>query len=225
MHHPFAILEEWVKQGRIRVSDRLVDEEEEVDSGPAAAGFPDEPLGEEPEGESEAELFEAAMQDVRPLMQKQIRARAPDPVAIRSSNDEDEDLKSLQEFCRNGRVEAEHTREYVEHAAHPVGRLYLNDLRQGRFAIQAHLDLHGLTVDQARPVVEAFLEASVRARYGCVRVVHGRGLHSVGKQPLMKKNVERWLSHRRLARYVVAYTSARAVDGGGGAVYVLLRSR
>ena len=219
MHRPFAILEQLVKEGRIRLAE------------PQTEPSPPEILERTPDPPADltdAELFEAAMEEVRPLAWNEGPARSPRPVEIRSSGTEKEvsenvALKILAEFCRNGRVLPEHTREYVEHFAHPIGRLYLDDLRSGRFAIQAHLDLHGLTLDHARPVVDAFIQESVRAGYSCVRVVPGRGRHSGDKRPLMKENVERWLRQRRLSRFVIAYTSARLEDGGGGAVYVLLR--
>ncbi len=224
MHRPFTILEEWIKQGRIRLA------EVETPTKSEPVRVPEEPKSEdvsshlsEP-GPSDSEIFEASMQDVRPLERNQGPARAAEPVAIRSNRDEEEALRVLEEFCRSGRVEPVHTREYVEHVAQPIGRLYLDDLRSGRFAIQAHLDLHGMTLDQARLALDTFIASSVRAGSSCVRVVHGRGRHSRDKRPLMKRKVEQWLSHRRLARFVIAYTSARLVDGGGGAVYVLLRT-
>ena len=225
MHRPFAILEQWVKQGRIRLADDRKQNKSEPVPAPEERKIGDIPSGPSEPGPSDAEIFDASMQDVRPLDRNEGPARVAQPVAIRSNRDEEEALRVLEEFCRSGRVEPVHTREYVEHVAQDIGRLYLDDLRTGRFAIQVHLDLHGMTLDQARPALDTFIEASVRAGYGCVRVVHGRGRHSLGKRPLMKQKVEQWLRHRRLARFLIAYTSARLVDGGGGAVYVLLRTR
>ena len=90
------------------------------------------------------------MEDVQPRAWNEGPVRSPGPVEIRSGETEDAALEMLAEFCRNGRVGPEHTREYVEHFAHPTGRLYLDDLRSGRFAIQAHLDLHSAAVRPAR---------------------------------------------------------------------------
>ncbi len=214
MHRPFEVLDDWIRAGRLRVAEPTV---------PAPASPPAR-RDEEP-APAEAELFKEAMRGVRPLD----RSGAPTPVAVRDGpppgGGEDPALRALEEFCRTGTVAPEHTREYVEHAADAAGRLYIRDLRSGRFAIQAHLDLHGLTVDAARRVVDIFLRESVRAGYSSVRIIHGRGRHSDRGRPLLKEHVERWLRHRRLARFVMAFTSARAVDGGGGAVYVLLRPR
>src|SRR5262249_26771340 len=124
---------------------------------------------------------------------------------------------------RRGNVEIEKTAEYIEGSIHPHGKLYLTDLRSGRFAIQAHLDLHGLTIPDARFVLDEFILESVRAGFSCVRVIHGRGHHSYQHHPVLKDNIQRGLASRRMSRHVIAYTSARVCDGGGGAVYVLLR--
>ncbi len=221
MHRPFTILEDWVKQGRIRLRDNGIHEIERKNVPAPSAG--EREIEDDASLLTDLEVFEASMQDVRPLEQNRGPERVVEPAAFRPNRDEEDALRALEEFCRSGRVEPVHTREYVEHVAHPVGQLYLDDLRAGRFALQAHLDLHGLTLEQARPALDAFIDASCRAGHSCVRVVHGRGRHSRGQRPLMKEKVERWLRHRRLARFVIAFASARSVDGGGGAVYVLLR--
>ena len=216
MHRPFSILDDLVKQGRIRLSK-------------PAARKPRLPVPDKiisgSSNLSEEQLFEQAMEDVRPLAADNASPPLRGPVEIRASDDEAEALKVLEEFCRSGRVDVQLSREYVEHSSDPVGRLYLEGLRNGRFAIQAHLDLHGVELERARDEVDTFIAASVRAGHSCVRIVHGRGLHSPEKHSRLKENVQRWLRTRRLGRYIIAYTSARLVDGGGGAVYVLLRSR
>ncbi len=213
VHRPFAVLKKLVKKGQLRLA--------ESDAKPAEQ-VPSDLLRRAPDL-SDGELFEAAMSDVRPRGWDEVPLRLPAPLEIRSNDDEADALKVLEEFCRTGNVAVEHTGEYVEHTIDPLGRLYLDDLRSGRFAIQAHLDLHGLSEDQARVAVEEFLRCSVQAGYCCVRVVHGRGRHSPGHRSVIKGSTLRWLRTRRAGRYVIAYTSARLVDGGGGAVYVLLR--
>ena len=146
------------------------------------------------------------------------------PLEIQPQNDEQDALRALEEFLRNGDVEIEQTPEYIEAAVQPRGRLYLQDLRSGRFSVQAWLDLHGMNREEARFALDEFVLASVRASLSCVRVIHGRGRHSHKQQPILKDAIQRWLCSRRLGRHVIAYTSARLCDGGGGAVYVLLRS-
>lgn len=214
MHRPFEILDAWIRDGRLKLSETTA--RDATESAPAAESGSDSEATDE-------ELFREAMRDVRPVERNGAAPPPPRSLEIADGDAEDAVLRILEEFCRAGTVAPEHTREYVEHSVDPTGRLYIPDLRSGRFAVQAHLDLHGLTLEAARRIVDLFVRESVRAGYSCVRIVHGRGRHSEGGRPLLKENVERWLRHRRLARYVIAYTSARGEDGGVGAVYVLLR--
>ena len=115
------------------------------------------------------------------------------------------------------------TREYVEGAIVGLDPRVLRRLRRGDFAWQVHIDLHGMTADQARVAVLAFLQASVRAGYRCVLVVHGRGLNSKDQTPVLKERMKSWLARGAAARVVLAFTTARPCDGGAGALYVLLR--
>jgi DNA-nicking Smr family endonuclease len=219
MDKPFAILEEWVKQGRIHLSDQI--------TAPVMPVIDDEPrdfvVESLPEGLSDAELFELAMKDVKSLGWSAVPLHNRPPVEIQSQDEEQDALRALEEFVRNGNIELEHTGEYIEGSVHPRGRLYLDDLRSGRFAVQAHIDLHGLNLQEARFILEEFLLESVRVGFTCVRVIHGRGRHSQTDHAVLKEYVQRWLCTRRMSRHVIAYTSARRCDGGGGAVYVLLR--
>ena len=95
-------------------------------------------------------------------------------------------------------------------------------LRRGRFRIEDETDLHGLTAAQARMQLRVFIVESAARGLGCVRVIHGKGLRSGPRGPVLKTRVQHWL-----ARWeeVLAFVSARARDGGSGAVYVLLRRR
>jgi DNA-nicking Smr family endonuclease len=218
MDKPFAILEEWVKQGRIHLSHRSF--------APVIPVIDDEPrdfvVELFPDGLSDAELFELAMKDVKSLGWSAVPLHNRPPVEIQSQDEEQDALRALEEFVRNGNIEIEHTGEYIEGSVHPRGRLYLDDLRSGRFAVQAHIDLHGLNLQEARFILEEFLLESVRVGFTCVRVIHGRGRHSQ-THAVLKEYVQRWLCTRRMSRHVIAYTSARRCDGGVGAVYVLLR--
>jgi DNA-nicking Smr family endonuclease len=212
MNRPFAILEDWVKQGRIRLSaDPVADEPKPAPMELLPDDLPDE------------ELFAFAMRDVKSLGWSAVPLHNRPPMEIQAQDDEQDALRALEEFVRNGNVEIEQTAEYIEGSVHPHGRLYLDDLRSGKFSVQAHLDLHGLNLQAARFVLDEFLLESVRAGFTCVRVIHGRGRHSHKHHPVLKENIQRWLCTRRLGRHVIAYTSARRCDGGGGAVYVLLR--
>src|SRR5207244_4136779 len=101
----------------------------------------------------------------------------------------------------------------------------LRRLKRGEFAVQGHLDLHGLSREQAKPELEAFIGTARTAGKRCVLVVHGRGLHSKDQIPVLKDALRLWFTLGKMARDVLAFATARSHDGGAGAVYVLLRRR
>jgi DNA-nicking Smr family endonuclease len=94
-------------------------------------------------------------------------------------------------------------------------------LRRGLIPIEDELDLHGLSQAAARDHLAEFLANSRYAGRRCVRIIHGKGYRSGARGPVLKMAVDLWL-RRHLD--VMAFTSARAIDGGTGAVYVLLRA-
>jgi DNA-nicking Smr family endonuclease len=96
----------------------------------------------------------------------------------------------------------------------------LRQLRRGRYPVEDELDLHGLNQAAARDQLAAFIASSSHAGLRCVRVVHGKGYRSGARGPVLKIAVNTWLKRHA---DVLAFTSARAIDGGTGAVYVLLR--
>jgi DNA-nicking Smr family endonuclease len=96
----------------------------------------------------------------------------------------------------------------------------LRHLRRGRFPVEDELDLHGLSQAAARDHLAEFIAASRHAGLRCVRVVHGKGYRSGARGPVLKIAVNTWLKRHA---DVLAFTSARVIDGGTGAVYVLLR--
>ena len=113
--------------------------------------------------------------------------------------------------------------EFVEGRVAGLDANLVRKLRRGEFAVQGHVDLHGMTRDEAKRAVEAFLRGSRSAGKRCVLVVHGRGLHSKDQLPVLKEALRTWLSTARFARHVLAFATARPADGGAGALYVLLR--
>ena len=180
-----------------------------------------------PENLSDAELFEFSMRDVVPLGWSAVPSLTSEPIEIQNpQQSEDEGLRLLTEFIAgNGVIDLQVSGEYIEGAPHPRGHLLLEELRTGHFAVQAHLDLHRLTVKQAKERFDKFIRRSLHLSHGCVRIIHGRGHHSMDGQAVLKEHVQRWLNSRRMSRHIIAYTSARLCDGGGGALYVLLRRR
>jgi len=102
-----------------------------------------------------------------------------------------------------------------------IGSEVVRKLRRGVWSIQAQFDLHGLRRDEAREQLAAFLRDAGRAGIRCVRVIHGKGHGSPGREPVLKGNVKRWLVQKK---EVIAFTQARASEGGSGALVVLLDS-
>jgi DNA-nicking Smr family endonuclease len=102
-----------------------------------------------------------------------------------------------------------------------IGPEVVRKLRRGVWATQAQLDLHGLRRDEAREHLGAFLRDAERGGLRCVRVIHGKGNGSPGREPVLKAKVKGWLVQKE---EVIAFVQARASDGGNGALMVLLRS-
>ena len=102
-----------------------------------------------------------------------------------------------------------------------IGHDVLARLRRGQWSIQRQLDLHGLRRDAARDALSAFIRQAEREGLRCVRVVHGKGNGSPGREPVLKDKVKRWLVQKN---QVIAFTQASAADGGHGALLVLLRA-
>jgi DNA-nicking Smr family endonuclease len=98
----------------------------------------------------------------------------------------------------------------------------LRRLRRGEFRVEGELDLHGLTAAQAQQVLSAFLASALARHATCVRIIHGKGLRSGQRGPVLKNTVSSVL---RRTPAVAAYVSARPEDGGTGAVLVLLSNR
>jgi DNA-nicking Smr family endonuclease len=103
---------------------------------------------------------------------------------------------------------------------HGLGSAILTALRRGRWVVQAEIDLHGMTTDEAHDALSDFLLDARSRGLRCVRVVHGKGLTSPNREPVLKGKVRRWLSHWD---DVLAYCEAPRHAGGSGAVVVLLR--
>ena len=102
-----------------------------------------------------------------------------------------------------------------------IGRKTMRKLSRGNFSVQAEMDLHGMTAIEARDELHAFIDSSARRGLACVRIIHGKGLGSGMSGPVLKRKVDVWLRRWDL---VLAFVSARPIDGGTGAIYVLLKT-
>jgi len=131
----------------------------------------------------------------------------------------------LRELISSGKgFVVSQTPEYMEGRGYGVSPALVRRLHNGDFSVQAHIDLHGHGVQDACQAVDAFLAEAIGQRRRVVLVIHGRGLSSA-RRPVLKEKMRDWLSTGRWRKWVLAFASARAEDGGAGATYVMLRSR
>lgn len=175
-----------------------------------------------PPAHDDTALFRDAVRDVRPLPPRPAgpeRPRPPPRAHFRRADEERVLAESLE--LGPGELLVETGDELLFRRADLAGRT-LERLRRGEFSVEDEIDLHGLTAVEAREAVRTFLADSLKRGLRCVRVVHGKGLRSGPRGPVLKHAVNTWL---RKFEAVVAFASARPVDGGTGAVYVLLQRR
>ena len=174
----------------------------------------------------ETKLFREAVRDVKPLgraaqpaEQPSSRRRRPRPAAKFSRADR---LAVLEESLRDDVIDPElASGEELVFRRTGIQPALLRKLRRGDYRVQGELDLHGLTVTEAKQALREFLAEALMRQWRCVRIVHGKGLRSGHRGPVLKGMVGTML---RKVGPVLAYVSARQVDGGTGAVYVLLSS-
>lgn len=179
------------------------------------------------EGLTEEELWSLAVDGAQPLPDRSARIRpSRQPLSVAPAP-LDPDLEAYDELRAlvQGEVKFDisDTEEFIEGHAHGLDVQVVRKLRKGEFAVQGHLDLHGLLKDEAKLLLESFLAGARQSGKRCVLVVHGRGLHSKDQVPVLKEALKRWMTTDRFARHVLAFATARPHDGGAGAVYVLLK--
>ena len=178
------------------------------------------------EPEDDASHFPRAMDGAVPLPQG-TSARVdlpPVPAPRPGAREEAEALAMLSDLVSgNGRFDVSDTDEHLEGAVNGLDSRLVRKLRAGEFAQQAHLDLHGMFAEEAKLAVRQFLLRALRAGHRCVLLIHGRGHNSPDHRSVLKESLKVWLTRGELAQIVLAFSTARACDGGAGATYVLLR--
>jgi DNA-nicking Smr family endonuclease len=172
--------------------------------------------------DGERNLFQRAAGKVQPLARHGRVHHAPEPVAPIPAQRQLDDERVLKEaisdeFDAATLLEVDDAMSFRRPG---VGIDVARKLRRGYWSIQAEMDLHGCRTDDAREALAAFLRDAVRQGLRCVRVVHGKGLGSPGKTPVLKGKVHSWLVQKN---EVLAFVQARADEGGAGAVVVLLK--
>lgn len=173
------------------------------------------------------ELFKLAVKDARPLSESLKHARLhhapakPKPIPKQFIQDEQQALAdSLSDhYIPSYELETGEELLYLREGHAPD---ILSKLRRGHWVIQAAIDLHGMVSDEARVYVATFLNDCKKRGLRCVRIVHGKGLGSKNREPVLKHKLRNWLVQRD---EVIAYAQARKIDGGSGAVIVLLKSQ
>jgi len=163
------------------------------------------------------------MSDVTPLprpVKAELDRPLPRPVPAQRLRDNREALKdSLSDHVPwDTGME---TGDELTYARNGIGAQTLGKLRRGHWMTQGELDLHGLTVEEARASLVEFLHQCARRGLRCIRIIHGKGLGSKNREPVLKRKVAGWLMQRD---EILAFCQARRADGGGGAVVILLKS-
>jgi len=172
--------------------------------------------------EREHKLFALAVGPVQPIADPgRIEPhRAPvDPRPVQRERDEAAVMREAlsDEFDIETLL---HTDELLSYRRPGLGPDVVRRLREGGWSIQSQIDLHGLRTDEAREALGRFVREAHQTGLRCVRVVHGKGLGSPGRTPVLKQRVLRWLVQKK---EVMAFVQARPAEGGAGALVVLLQ--
>jgi DNA-nicking Smr family endonuclease len=176
-----------------------------------------------PEATDETALLREALKDVSPLPDAgRVHHALPraKPIARQRIADEQRALRESLSAELSDETGPQ-TGEELSFLREGLATDILRKLRRGHWVIQDHLDLHGSTSEQARALVVDFLAHNLLRGHRCVRIVHGKGLGSKNREPVLKKKLANWLAQRE---EVLAYCQAKSQDGGAGAALVLLKS-
>lgn len=173
--------------------------------------------------EDDTTLFREAMRNVRPikpsgqspLPRRRVRAR------VRVAREQPDSGEPVRHVQGTDLYELQAGDELAFRRG-GISELVLRRLRRGQYRIDAQLDLHGLTLAQALPQLQAFLDEARARGLACVRIIHGKGLRSGNRGPVLKNSVNAQL---RTTEAVLAFASARPAGGGTGATLVLLARR
>ncbi len=171
----------------------------------------------------EKEVFATFVGHVKPLPRKdhaQLKAAQPAPIAVQQQLDEQKVLRETMsdEWDTSSLLDADETLSFRRPG---IGIDVTRKLRKGDWSIQAQVDLHSLRTDEAREALGGFIRESYKHGLRCVRVVHGKGLGSPGKVPVLKNKVHSWLIQKN---QVLAFVQATPAQGGAGALVVLLQA-
>lgn len=172
--------------------------------------------------DDELSLFKQAVEGARPIEVNRVAlpVKKPKPIPRQFILDERQALiDSLSDhYIPAHELESGEELLYLRDGQSPI---ILSKLRRGHWVIQRHIDLHGMISDEARAYVSEFISDCKKRGIRCVRIVHGKGLGSRNKEPILKNKLRGWLMQKD---EVIAYAQAKPQDGGSGAVIVLLKA-
>lgn len=176
----------------------------------------------------ETQYFLEAMSGVEPLKgPKKKIALSPDINIWPSHPAPDDELEAMAHLSDlvSGAADLDITfsDEYIEGSIRGFDRKLMGKLKKGQFPVQDHIDLHGLTKQEAEARIQGFLRESYGLGLRCVLVVHGRGLNSENHIPVLKERLPIWLKRGPIRKIVLAFSTAMPYDGGTGAIYILLK--
>ncbi len=173
---------------------------------------------------TDEEIFSEAMSDVREIREFREIPLAVQPRTKHIPVMKDDTMEVLTQIIKGQRrITLSDTPEYIEWVHPHIRKDVAGRLHQGNFSVQDYIDLHSMTLVEAEEALFLFFQEAVKKRLFCVKVIHGRGLRSP-KGPVLKEAVIKWL-HGQFGKWVLAYSSAKARDGGLGATYIMLRSK
>ena len=176
------------------------------------------------ENADEEALLRDALKGVAPLRdpgKASLQRPPPTPIPVQTLREEERVLQDSLSDQIPMEIGLE-TGEELMFLRNGLPNQILKKLRRGFWATQDHLDLHGLRSEEARALLVSFLNDALKHGLRCVRIVHGKGLRSKNAEPVLKRRIGNWLGQRD---EVLAFVQARAEDGGGGAVMVLLKAK
>lgn len=173
--------------------------------------------------QKETDLFRSSVGAVTPLVsQARLTGNLPPPLPIPLQHLADEQAALEQSLSDAFDVETLLDSDgSLSYCRSGIGSDVVRKLRKGHWTIQDELDLHGFRRAEAREELAAFLRQASKRGLRCVRIIHGKGLGSVNKEPVLKGMVHSWLAQKE---EVIAFCVAKAADGGAGALIALLRS-
>lgn len=174
------------------------------------------------EAVADADVFRRSIGEIEPLKtppRTTVTRIPPPPLPLQTRRDEEAVLQEAlsDEYDPESLLDIDETLSYCRTG---VSQEVVRKLRRGAWIVQAQLDLHGMRREEARDALAEFIRESVKRGLRCLRVIHGKGLGSIGKEPVLKGKVRAWLVQKE---EVIAFCQARPHDGGAGAVLVLLQ--